>query len=127
MKRLLNKIKSVEVLTEKPGQIIESASKVTKSFVETVSDKETYKNMGNTIKTRLTEDKDGDGVLDKIAKTGYYSPMLIVEKSAELGGVVIYPNSENGFAPETLQAGEYTLLIYGSSNAPIARIVMDIK
>jgi hypothetical protein len=55
------------------------------------------------------EDKDGDGVLDKIAKTGYYSQMLIVEKNAESGGVVIYPNSENGFEPETIPAGKYAL------------------
>ena len=72
------------------------------------------------------EDKDGDGKLDMIAKTGYYSQMITVEKSAELGGVVIYPNSENGFAPETLPAGEYTLLMYGSSSVPIARIVLEI-
>ena len=110
MKRLLNKIKSVEVLTEKTGQIMESASKVTKSFVETVSDKETYKNMGNTIKTRLTEDKDGDGIPDivedagkgaiKIGKTisgvqAYQDGMAAKKEKVEADEIKAYIETEN--------------------------------
>ena len=63
MGRLFDQIKSAsETLTEKSGQMIQSASELTKSFAETVSDKETYKNMGKTIQTKLTADKDEDGM-----------------------------------------------------------------
>ena len=42
MGRLLDQIKSAsETLTEKSGQMIQSASELTKSFAETVSNKET--------------------------------------------------------------------------------------
>ena len=80
-----------------------------------------------TYQVQGDKDEDGDGVLDMINTTGYYSQMLIVEKKTELGGVVIYPNSKNGFEPETIPAGKYDIWLYGSSNAPIARIVMDIE
>ena len=71
MGRLFDQIKSAsETLTEKSGQMIQSASELTKSFAETVSDKETYKNMGKTIQTKLTEDKDEDGIPDIINNVG---------------------------------------------------------
>ena len=71
MGRLLDQIKSVsETLTEKSSQMIQSASELTKSFAETVSDEETYKNMGKTIQTKLTADKDEDGIPDIINNVG---------------------------------------------------------
>ena len=71
MGRLFDQLKSAsETLTEKSGQMIQSASELTKSFAETVSDKETYKNMGKTIQTKLTADKDEDGIPDIINNVG---------------------------------------------------------
>jgi hypothetical protein len=70
--------------------------------------------------------EDGSVKTEIVEKTGYYSQMLTVEKNADLGGVVIYPNKANGFEPETIPADKYEIYLFGSSYAPIARIILDV-
>ena len=70
--------------------------------------------------------EDGSVKTEMVKKTGYYSQMLTVEKNADLGGVVIYPNNENGFDAETIPADKYEIWLFGSSYAPIARIILDV-
>ncbi|MBP3550733.1 MAG: hypothetical protein J6J57_03705 [Alistipes sp.] len=72
------------------------------------------------------EDGDGDGQPDMVVKTGYYSHMFNVEKKEEFGGVVIEPNKANGFDAESIKAQRYEILLFGSYDTPIARIIFDV-